>query len=241
MKKVLILEDQRDTREALSMMVGRLSRDIEIFAVDNVDDAYSETLQSTIDVFLIDIILNTKKPGDVSGIIFADRIRQVRKYAFTPVIFITSLQDLELCAYRNIHCFGYIEKPFSYPEVEQLIHQALMYETKRENSKRIYFRIDGIVFAQETKEIICAEVYKHVLEVWTKNDKILRVPYMTCGQFLKEADSSHFVQCSRNTIINVEYIHNIDFTNRMIKLKYCEKIVTIGVTYVKRLAKDLQI
>ena len=237
-KKVLIIEDQPNSREALVQMVRKISRDIDIFSTDNAEAAYSEAMQTTIDVFLVDIILNTKKPGDVSGVIFAERIRQVGKYAFTPVIFITSLQDLELSAYRKIHCFGYIEKPFCDLEVEKLIEQALAYETKREDSKRIYFRVDGVLFSQETRDIIYVETYKHVLTIYSRNE-ILRVPYMTCGQFLREADAVCFVQCSRNTIINKNFIRNIDFTNRMIQLQHYENPVAIGVTYTKKLEKEL--
>lgn len=114
----------------------------------------------------------------------------------------------------------------------------MAYETKREDSKRIYFRVDGVLFSQETRDIIYVETYKHVLTIYSRNE-ILRVPYMTCGQFLREADAVCFVQCSRNTIINKNFIRNIDFTNRMIQLQHYENPVAIGVTYTKKLEKEL--
>lgn len=240
MKKILILEDQKEVRDYLENIINGVFGEKEVYSTDNVDSAYRFAIQETIDVFLIDIILNVKVPKDVSGIIYADRIRRIEKYMFTPIIFITSLQDLELYSYRNLQCYGYIEKPFNEEEVRKIISKAMLFKTDRGEDKVIYFRKEGVLFAYKVADIIYTEVYRHTMKIFGINTQ-LEIPYMTCKDFLKEADVDFMIQCSRNTIINKKFIENVDFTNRIIKLKKIEMLIMIGITYVKKLEKELKL
>lgn len=239
-KKVLILEDNGNTRKAVSVLVESIEESIEVFAASDIGAAYAETIQTTIDVFIIDIILNPAKPGDVSGIVFAQKIRSMDKYAFTPIIFITSLQDLELYSYKNLHCFGYIEKPFDVRKVHELVKQAVQYETRRDDEKTIYFRRDGILYAYEIQKIIYAEVCHHILHIYAENQS-MEIPYKTCKDFLRDVDSKNFLQCSRSTVVNRKKILNIDFTNKLIQLKGCKKRIEIGVTFIKKMGWDIKL
>ena len=112
-KRILILEDKAQTMETIENAAMDLPYNVRVIKTATVKDAYQYAMEMTIDVFLVDIILNPGVMGDTSGIEFAKHIRCVSKYQFTPIIFITALADPELYAYRNIHCFGYLEKPFS--------------------------------------------------------------------------------------------------------------------------------
>lgn len=237
-KTVLILEDQKIASEALEKILKEISDDITIIALDNVREAYAEAMQTTIDVFLIDIILDVKRPGDVSGAVYTQKIRKIEKYAFTPIIFITSLQDLKSYLYDNVQCYGYIEKPFDVEMVKCKIEAALRFETRHDEEETLFFRKDGIFFACKTNEIKYVEIYQHTMFVHGK-DKNLEIPYMTCDKFLEMVDSEYFIRCSRNTIINKRYIENLDFTNRLIKLDSCDELIPMGITYVKKLEREL--
>ena len=96
-----------------------------IFDTDNVSEAYRYAIEQDIDLFLIDIILDKQNRHDASGMIFAERMRQLDRYKYTPIIFITSLVDQGLNALHNIHCYNYIEKPFDIQKVQQNIIDAL--------------------------------------------------------------------------------------------------------------------
>lgn len=63
LKNVIILEDNSDTREYLKKLVSECGEYC-IYALDNVRDAYACVLENVIDLFLVDIILDTSKPGD---------------------------------------------------------------------------------------------------------------------------------------------------------------------------------
>ena len=120
MKKVLIVEDQENTLEWLRNIVVTCG-DLEVLAVTNVGAAYKHTLEKTIDLFLVDIILEPAVKGDSSGLRFVDNIRNMKKYAFTPVIFLSSLEDSKLYTYEELHCYGFIEKPFDEGRIRKLV------------------------------------------------------------------------------------------------------------------------
>jgi len=68
LKKILILEDNPVALEHLETLVREVDARNDIYAFDNIKDAYQCAMEKTIDLFLIDIILDTKKPGDASGL-----------------------------------------------------------------------------------------------------------------------------------------------------------------------------
>ena len=91
MRTVLIIEDNAASMEMLAKIVNEVDPEIVVHRAVNQNEAYAHAMRLSIDLFLIDIILEPKNPGDVSGMRFANRIRLVEKYRFVPMIFITAL------------------------------------------------------------------------------------------------------------------------------------------------------
>lgn len=119
-KNILIVEDNKAAAEMLQRTIEEMGRDINVYIAHNSMEAYEKALQHTIDVFFLDIILNTGQNGDVSGLEFAQKMRSIEKYRFTPMIFTTSLMDPKLYAFTNIHSYAYLEKPYDPNEVKKL-------------------------------------------------------------------------------------------------------------------------
>lgn len=232
MKKILILEDKEIHIKILENILKDIS-DIQVLVASTIEVAYKLAMENTINLFLIDIILDTEVRGDVSGLKFVEAIREIPKYSFTPLIFITSLEDPKLFAYRELHCFGYIEKPIDPTTVKKLIEKALKFPTCENKDKNIYFRSDGVMYAINSKDIIYIENSRRKLLVHTTKDKFT-VPYKTCKDVLRELDSSNFIQCSRYTIINKDFVELIDYANRYIKLRGIDEEVEIGAAMKKR-------
>lgn len=237
MKKILILEDKEIHIEILKKVLEDIS-DIQVLVADTVESAYKLTMENTINLFLVDIILDTEIRGDVSGLRFVEAIREMPKYSFTPLIFITALEDPKMYAFSELHCFGYIEKPFDSTAVKQLISEALEFPYSEKKDKNIYFRNDGVMYAVNSKDIIYIENSKRKLLRHTTKDKFA-VPYKTCKEILDELESKKFVQCNRYTIINKDYIERIDYVNRFMKLRDVDEEVEIGVAMKKRLMHEL--
>lgn len=233
MKRILILDDNKATLQHLTDIVGGLDVEKEILSCGNIRDAYQCALEKTIDLFMVDIILDTSQPGDTSGLKFVENIRRLGHYCFTPVIFITSLEDSKSYTYEYLHCYSFIEKPFEADRVKQVVEQCLRFPGSVQVNKTLYFRKEGIVLAVERENIVYVESILRKMHIHTKRGDVLTIPYLTIKKFLEEADSSDMIQCSRNTVINRNYVLNVDITNRMIQFKDGLGSVEIGDLYKK--------
>ncbi len=226
-RKVLILEDNKANMDALCKILNDLKRDIIIYCAYDLEKAFQISMEHHIHMFLVDIVLDVHNPGDVSGLTFAREIRDISKYKFTPLIFITSLEDPKLYSYSQLHCFGYIEKPFSVAQVRDTILSAFEFPIKEDNDKNVYFRKEGIVYSVCIKDIIYIQCAKRRVRIVCVNDE-LEVPYRSCEELLKELDSETLVQCSRYNIVNKTHIEKIDYANRFVKMKYVDEPIEIG-------------
>lgn len=233
MKNILVLEDNPAVLEHIFNIIQEIDTKNRVYSFDNTKDAYQCALEKVIDLFVIDIILDTSSPGDSSGLKFVDNIRQIGRYGFVPIIFVTSLEDAKLYAYENLHCYSFIEKPFSVERMKQVVEQCLKFPGNIDKKKTLYFRKDGIILAVEREAIVYVESIHHILRIHTQNKDVMNIPYITIKKILDEVDSSDFVQCSRNTVINKRFIQNVDITNRIIQLKYNLGRVDIGIKYKK--------
>lgn len=235
MKKVLVLDDNPAMLEHISNIIYETDIKSEIYSFNNVKDAYKCALEKVIDLFIIDIILDISRPGDSSGLNFAENIRKVSHYGLAPIIFVTSLEDAKLYTYEKLHCYSFIEKPFDVTRLKALVEQCLRCPGYNNHAKTLYFRKDGIILAIECDDIVYAESTHHILVIHTKNNDMLSIPYITMKRFLSDVDSSYFIQCSRNTVINKDFVHNVDIPNRIIQMKDNLGRVEIGVMYKKQM------
>ena len=89
-KSILIVEDDKHSMKMLEKLIDELDVSTICHKASSVKQAYEVLHENIIDVFLIDIILDTSVQGDVSGMILAEEIRSIDRYKFTPIIFITS-------------------------------------------------------------------------------------------------------------------------------------------------------
>lgn len=238
MKKVLILEDNQDAREDLVRIVKGVDGDARVEATDNKERAYTIAMENSIDLFLVDIILNPDDTSDVSGLTFAQNIRLIEKYKYTPIIFITSLFDSKYYAYADIHCYQFIEKPFDIMEVRAAISQAIGYNTNGGSDRTLFFRYDGLLEAVNIRDIIYIQARGHNVELITTMDRVI-VPYKSCKEIMKELDSDNFIHCHRSVIVNKEYIRRVDPINRYVLLHKCKDVLEIGPTFKKKFLGEL--
>ena len=238
-RNVLIIEDKKSHREALRKIVSETSQELHIFAVATEKEAYQIAMTHHIHLFIVDIILHPENSGDVSGAEFVREIRDVIKYKYTPLIFITSLEDPKLYSYSQFHCYGYIEKPFEVAQVRKLISETLGFPVVDKNERVVPFKKDGILYVVNAKEIICIESRRRLLTIHCTHE-VLEAPYKTVDEILSEIDSRSFIRCSRYTVVNRRYIKAVDYANNYIKLRGMDKTVEIGVIWKKRFMKEME-
>lgn len=238
-KKILILEDNIKTATLIKQLLEECDKNAKVYVEKDLDRAYALVMQNRIHLFIIDIVLDTSQSSDTSGIKFVESVRNITRYKHTPVIFITALQDPEIYAYRELHCYGYIEKPFAVEQVRRLLKDALDYDASGQKDKVLHFRKDGVLYPITCNEIIYAQSTNHKICFYLANGTEFTAYYKTCKQILEEAEYDEFLQCNRGTIINRRYISNIDVTNGIITMEKDIK-VDIGIRYKKKFIEALQ-
>lgn len=237
-KHVLIVEDNKIQMEMLKKIVQEVNSGTVVYTAGDVQTAYQIIHERTIDVFLVDIILDPAKPGDISGIKLVESIRGIPKYLFTPVLFVTSLEDTTNYAYTDLNCLGYVEKPFNPDTVKALVERALNFATARNQDATFCFRKDGILYPVKVRDILYIESLNHVVTIHLIDGGTLTVPYKPCKTILEEIDTDCLLRCSRNVIINKNHITCVDTANRYITLKGIEDQIEIGITYKRKVLAE---
>lgn len=237
MKTVLIVEDNLKSMEMLKNIVRELNEGVSIKTATNQEEAYAMAMKYTIDLFMLDIILSPEIPGDVSGLELADMLRDTKKYEYTPIVFITSLEDPKMYAYSDIHCYYYLEKPYDVPKVSQILKEALSIPIVKREKQYVYFRKDGILYKKDISDIVFIENTRAGQVVNLVNGQI-KLSYKPMSKILEELDSHNFVQCNRYVIVNKEYVEAVDITNRYIKLRGIKEPLELGMAYKKKFLKE---
>lgn len=232
MKTILILEDNAREMERLVKIVREQGAENEVICAANLEQAYHMAMEKSVDLFLLDIILDPRTIGDASGMKFADHMREVERYHFTPIIFITGLEDPSLYAYSDVQCYSYIEKPYDAGKLSELIKETLAIPTGSSTSGRVYYRRDGMLLRLRKDDIVYIENGRPGRVIHTTTDERY-LPYKPVKDILKELDSDDFVQCNRFVIVNRNHVETIDSVNRYITFKNRADTVEIGLTFKK--------
>lgn len=238
-KQILVVEDNIYCMNRIQNILKGIPGII-IIKADNSGDAYKYALEYTIDLFIIDIILETATEADISGIKFAEIIRGIEKYEFTPMIFTTSLQDAQLYAYANLHCYQYFEKPYDEKELRQAVVKSLKFYPSRKVEKENYcYKADGVLYVIKTKEIVYIDNQLTKLLIRCNNGEIVQTPYRSSKNILLELNSNRFYKCNKNIIINLDYVNQVDLVNRIVRMKESHGSFTIGRRFLKGLVEEL--
>ncbi|MBD5135310.1 MAG: response regulator transcription factor [Lachnospiraceae bacterium] len=227
MKRVLIVEGREETRAELTELVEGIRSDVKVFSTAEREKAYKIAMEHDIDLFMVDIVLNQADKGDVSGLIFAESIRKTNIYKFTPLVFITSIEDPKLYAYEKLHCYGYISKPYDVRETKSIVSGALEFRNSVDSDKSIYFKKNGVLYPKKLKDIVYFKSTSGKMLIKTVDDE-LELFYKTSTQILDELDSDDFIRCNRNIIVNKSFVYSIDSANKYITLKNGYGVLEIG-------------
>ena len=241
MKKVLILEDNLALLRKEASIVHNLDYKCEVISCDNPKDAMADALSGYIDLFIIDIILDLSHPGDMSGLHFADNIRKIGKYAFTPIIMVTGLEDPKLYSYEYLHCYSFVEKPFDPEALRGKIMQCLQFPGHLSSPNMLKFRKDGIIHLISEDDLAYAEVSAHQMYLHKTGGEVLIVPYYTIQELKKCVNSDIFCQCNRHCLVNKSAISTIDYTNGVLQLVGGLGKLDIGRSYKNEIKEFLSV
>lgn len=243
MKNVLIVEDNDTTRKRLSKLVELVSVDANVFEFETTQGVYDFIFKHSIDLFLVDIVLDRNVRGDMSGIRLVEAIRTIPRYEFVPIIFISSLYDEAMYAYSQLHSYRYIEKPFDDEQVKSIIAGALRFPKVEREDRMLHFRMDGTFYTIKGSAVLYIENRNHKMYIHRDDGKEILVPYRPFSAMVEEIEGTCLIQCNRSVIVNSKYIEYIDWANDCLKLKNVKDAFRIGITFkrrIKEIMNDLQ-
>lgn len=238
MTRILILEDNKDSLKVLSSIIKNISADIMTVETSSIEEARDVLFKTdeTFHAFMLDINLDVNNEDDVSGLVFAKEIRSIKKYVFTPIVMITSIAALELQAYRELHCYQYIVKPYEEAEIRQLIKKVL-FQSGEEHESYVIVKKEGINYKLLCKDIICVKAIPRGVCIVLQKEE-MKVLYLSIKQLMEKLPGEDFMQCHRMFVVNKKYIDYLDMVNALIHMKNGEE-VEIGVTYKSKIKEAL--
>ena len=239
MTTVLILEDCKESITALTTIIKGYREDIYVLFASSYREAMKLLMEeSQIDIFLLDINLDDQDSSDQSGLLFAKKIREVSKYAFTPIVFITSTAELELVSYRETQCYRYLTKPYEKETVLQVLERVIQSPQKGETAQ-ITVKKDGVNYRIKVDDILCLEAIPRGVRIYLQGE-FIDLKYVSIKQILDKLPEENFVQCHRMYVVNLFAIDYVDTVNRLIKIKGVSNMIEIGVTYKTEMRRILR-
>ena len=237
-RTLLILEQESKRRERIRQIVDETLDYVTIHIAETVAEAYQILTEYTIDIFVVNAVLEKESVTDTRGLKFIERLREIPKYVLTPVILISPLADPALFAFQELNCLGYLNKSFQAAEMKRLLQKASFYETKRNDERLIFLRKNKVLYPVRVKDIVFINRERNAMYVHLEDGRILDIPYATLSGIMQEADSNNLLICSRNSIVNKRYVYALDSSNRCIVLRDNLGMLEMGITYYKQLLME---
>lgn len=241
MTRILILEDSKECLKAITVMVESVSGHVHAVPVNSLEEARAaldDETQPPFQAFLLDINLDSDNHDDISGITFAREVRMRKEYVFTPIIMITSLANMELTAYRELHCYQYLVKPYNEEDIQKLVGKLLFLSQQGETRDAfVVVRKESINYKLFCKDIICIKAVPRGVNFVLLREE-MKVLYLSIKQLMEKLPVDKFLQVHRMCVVNQDYIDYVDTVNGLIRMKNGEQL-EIGITYKNAIKKKL--
>jgi len=233
MGSILIVEDNELTRRGFVDIAKKINPDINIFETNSSKEGYKIAKNNNIDAFFLDLDVL-----DYSGIELSKQIREIEKYKLIPIVFITANVSEEIYAFRNIHCYSYITKPFSKEDIKETFKTIISFGIPNDKPLKSLI-IEGKHCKHQIyiDEIIFIESVQRKIRINTIYEQILTSSY-SLNEVLEILGKS-FIQCHRGFIVNKKQIKTVNYRENNIILHECRENIPIGRKYKNDLKESL--
>ena len=233
MHHVLFVEDNKETLNQLLTSAKHVNDTIHYHSSNSAKEALEIIEKYPIEAFFVDIQLE-----DYSGLEFAKQLRNIKQYAFVPIVFITGMPTRELEAFRQVHCYDYILKPFAKHEIESVFKKILiefLNEDKIQTPETIALTFKSHTQLIRIDEIKYIEYLNRRIVITTVKESIqyLHTPLKK----FKEKLPSNFLQIHQSIIVNTAYIIKFDATSKTLSLRDELKPLPVGRSYYKKVGE----
>ncbi|MBW9159128.1 LytR/AlgR family response regulator transcription factor [Clostridium tagluense] len=209
---ILIVEDDNTQRRNLKKMILEVDKTLLIYEAEDKDEALKISIDNTIDIFYIDIGLKNS-----SGLDLAIDLRKICKYEFSWIIFLTTHVEYITLAFKEVHCYDYILKPYNKQELIDISKRIILHEGNNSKTvmerKHVVFDLkDGVFVKIYVDDIFFIEVNIRTCTVHSKKGEY-EVKGLSLKQALKLTNSKDIIQSHKSFAVNINYISKIEKIN----------------------------
>jgi two-component system LytT family response regulator len=231
-KIILIAEDNVQEQQILQNTIQKISNNVQFYVSKTMDDALQAAYELVIDIFVLDIELAEES----SGIALAKRLRKIPKYFDTPIIFATVYGDKEVKVFRELRCQSFIIKPLERQKIEKAyltavksitFHRQYSNNILINNEQSLKLTYKGITHVYILNEIVFIKSDGNYILIVSYDTKTKELEISTKRETLKsialrlnEIEEGNFVRCHKGFIVNLEYISQIDWFLKKLKLRF---------------------
>ncbi|KAB2845921.1 MAG: response regulator [Melioribacteraceae bacterium] len=253
MKKILIIEDDKNIKEALLEIFREMN--YEPVAFTSAEEGVKYIDKNIPDLIICDIQL----PG-IDGFKFLEKIKKDDRLKLMPFIFLTARAEKE--DWRkgmNIGADDYIIKPFKLAELLYVVDSKIgkydelksLIKSKKKDAEIEIFSMDNKLqkldknsFKQfQIKEIILIEAADQYTNLFLTNSRklLIRKPIKDWEKILP---GNIFLKAHRAYLVNKNFIENageVEPRNLTLQLKEIKKTINVSKRNISKIKKALQI
>lgn len=221
--RIIAVEDEPIFANAIERIIDDLGYDL-VGITDNSEEMLRFFMSLKPDLALVDIHIK----GTMTGIEIAKKIAD-SDYS-VPIIFVTSYADKDIFDQaKEANPYAYIVKPIDAKLLQRTIELALLRYAQPNHiedkqtwkndilvRKSLFIKTDSKLQKVDIEDILFIEVIDKYCEVQTYKEKYL--VRMTLKEIDERLPASDFVQIHRSTIINANFIEDIDLKDNLLTL-----------------------
>lgn len=243
-KQILIVDsDDRQIRRIAGVVketAVQSGNRMEIYVANTLEEAGIIIEDIDIDVLILDSVYKGMALEKYPGIMWAQKIREYEKYISLPIIFISSLSEPKMYAYREINCMGFLPRQFNGEELKRILEKAMYHSTFREGDKSICVRAQGILYPFQIKDILYVEVLNRILYIYRTNGEVLEMHHKPLRDFQAEVDSKCLIQCNKSMLINTLYVSEVNEKEGYVTLSREDVRLLVGKKYLDEVRAAMQ-
>lgn len=202
---ILLVEDEKIQRQGLASIIKNNFIDVRVYEADSMREAINIINNKNIHLFFIDIHLK-----DSSGLELAKKIREFEEHALTGIVFVTGEIVHIIEAFKNIHCYDFIVKPYKEEEIIRIVNIFLNFTPLKsiKEGKFTFIDIDSNIMVKLYHNDI---IYIEYLDKYCKIHTINGVYNIktSLAKIIKKLDSDEIIQTHRAFAVNLNYIIEI--------------------------------
>lgn len=214
MVNVLILEDEKYTREFIKKLVSESPLVDQVFATASGQEAISIVQKESISIGLFDIEL--EEDETLNGLDVAKSIHIINPYM--NMIFITGYAKYAIDSF-SVHPHDYILKPINRKKLTETIHELASKEMKEQQQKIIVRSKNESIFIA-FKDILFVEKDTNNVLINTKDNKY--ITNSTLGE-IEATFPNYFLRVHKSYIINIRKIKKlVEVGNRSYEIHFVD-------------------